>query len=163
MSIDHDSTLVIGYVVPSEDVFKQFLVRRKEVAHMEERFDSRTGKKMPSEKVVDEPAGYDIVIGDEKFDGPDDGKMEGHCLGDEEVEAVAALVGCSGFMTGDYYNGNIVACFVPSKLNAEPGGDVYLLKEVCKFQKEIERIGKALKKLKIDPGIGGIHVVNVVM
>lgn len=167
MSIDHDSMTVIGFVVPVEEAFKKFIVKREGRFHMEPRWDAKTGNPIEPEKVIDEHGGFALVIdGEECCRSYADNKREGEdeiCanVGDDEAQAIADLIKCEGFVTGDFMEGNTFACFQPSKLKATKDG-VYLLKDVCKFQKEIERIGKALKKLGIDPGPGGIHTVNVV-
>ncbi len=166
MSTDYSSMTVIGFVVPVEEAFKKFIVKRPEISHMEARFDSKTGKKIAPAKVIDKDGGLALVINDEEFflvndDDEEDAKITiFQTVGDDEAQAIADLIKCDGFVTGDFQNGETYACFVPSKLPSDKG--TYLIKDVCKFQKEIVRIGKALKKLGIDPGVGGIHIVNVV-
>lgn len=160
MSVDHSALIVIGYVISPESFFKPFLVRRNEVAHLEDRFDSRTGKKLAPEKVIDVHAGWDLVVGNETIAELKNNDLDRFCPVDEDVEKVADLLGAEVFVTGDYYNGRFVICVMPAGLVMKD--DVYLLEDVCKFQKEIDRIGNELKKLKIEPGMGGIHVVSVV-
>lgn len=166
MSVEHSALTVVGYVISPESFFKPFLVRRHEVVHMENRFDSRTGKKLAPEKVIDVHPGWDLVVGNETIAELEDDDLDWDTrelfdhLDCVHVEKVADLVGATGFVSGDYYNGHYVICVEPVGLAAKDG--VYLLEDACKFQKEIDRIGNELKKLKIDPGMGGIHAVSVV-
>ncbi len=163
MSTDYDSMTVIGFVVPAEEAFKKFIVKRPGVFHMEDRFDAKTGKKIAPEKVIDEDDGLALVIDGEEYDfvpGNDEFSIFSN-VGDEDADAIASIVKCRGFVTGDFHQGNVYACFMPNKLHSVDG--VYAIKDVIKAQKEIARIGKALKKLGIDPGEGGIHTMNIVV
>lgn len=155
MSIDHDAVTVIGFYASFETFFKPLMVESEEVFHMEDRFDPKTGKKLKEqEKVVDREAGFDIVIGDQKFEGPacyDD--LEGSWSPEDDLmEAIGEHLDCSVSYTGDMYNGCcFFITFEPKQLKSKD--DEYQLKDVIKLADEFERIRKALKKLtKADPG-----------
>jgi hypothetical protein len=155
MSVDHDAVTVVGFAISFEDFFKPLLKPSKEVSHMEDRFDPKTGKKLPTQaKVIDREAGFNIVVGKEEFEGPqDESDLEGSWSPEDDLmEAIGEHLGCSVSYTGDMYNGCcFYITFEPTKLPSKD--ETYLLKDVAKYVKECERIRKAIKKLvKFDPG-----------
>jgi hypothetical protein len=161
MSVDRSAELIVGYVIPVEDFFKPLLVESKEVFHMEDRFDPKTGKKLDKqEKVVDRVAGFDVAVGKRVFEGPeDDTDLENFNPEDDITEAIGELLDCDVRVTGDFYNGcNIFVCLTCAKMKYEDGSAS--IKELVKHQEDLERIGKACKKLlKVDPGLCGAHAL----
>lgn len=86
MSIDHDSMTVIGFVVPVEEAFKKFIVKREDRFHMEPRWSHLTGEPIAPEKVIDKPGGFALVIdGDEYFVA----EMDDECDAAPEIYANA--------------------------------------------------------------------------
>lgn len=69
MGIDYSVRLAVGYVLGRDQVLGPFMIYTEERAHMEDRFDPRSGKKLLPQKVVDEAARNRIMIdGVEKDD-----------------------------------------------------------------------------------------------
>lgn len=156
MSTDHDAVSCVGFAVSFEDFFGPMLRRTKEVSHMEDRFDGKTGKKLDKqEKVVDRAAGFNIVVGKQEFEGPESKEdLDGSfCPEDDMLSAVGELLNADVSYTGDMCNG---CCFFvmvqPFGLIDKKEGPV-TIKNIVKQAKEFERIRKELKKLiGFDPG-----------
>lgn len=161
MSVDHSAETIVGYVIPVEDFFKPLLVKSKEVSHMEDRFDPKSGKKLDKqEKVIDREAGFNVKVGDEEFEGPGaDDDLENFNPDDEVTEAIGALLGCNVRVTGNFYNGCCVfVCLEPKGFSKNDG--CVSLKDIVKQADELKRIGKAcIKLLDVDPGECGAHSV----
>jgi hypothetical protein len=68
MGMDRYDTLVIGFVAEAEDVLKPFEVEVDEKSHLEDRFDSKTGKKLAPAKVIDVEAGTEYEVDGKSFD-----------------------------------------------------------------------------------------------
>src|SRR5579864_2116306 len=155
MSTDYDAVTVVGFAIPFEDFFKPLLKPSKEESHMEDRFDPKSGKKLDKqEKVVDRDAGFNIVVGEQEFEGPEtEADLDGNfCPEDDLMEAVGEALDCNVSYVGDMQNGCCFwVCCEPSKLKLKDGG--YTIAEVVKCADEFDRIRKAIKKLtKRDPG-----------
>lgn len=156
MSVDHDAVSYVGFAISFEDFFSPLLQRTKEEFHMEDRFHPKTGKKLEKqEKVVDRPAGFDIVINEKHFEGPEskDALDGSYCPEDEVMEAIGELLNCQVSYTGDMYNGCcFYITFEPFNLIDKKEGPT-LVKNIIKQAEEFERIRKDLKQLiGFDPG-----------
>lgn len=58
----------VGYIVSYNDAVKPFIKHVEEVAHMEDRFDPKTGKKLLPEKIIDTPASDGLFIDGDELD-----------------------------------------------------------------------------------------------
>lgn len=156
MSVDHDAEAVVGFAISFEDFFKPLMKRTKEEFHMEDRFDSKSGKKLDKqEKVVDKNAGFAIVIGEHEFEGPESKEdLEGSwCPEDDVMEAISERLNAHVWYTGDMYNGCcFFVCIEPYNLVDKKEGP-RTIKNIIKQAKEFERIRKDIKELiDMDPG-----------
>ena len=160
MSHEYGASLVIGYAIPVEDFFKGMVVHQKETSHTEPRYDPITGKKTEGVKIVDRPESNKIICLEQEFEGPED-LEDLDCFDPDNdlMEAIGEALDCEASVTGDHYNGgNFFVCLSSSK--ADPAKDVVPMKDVAKNIKDLERIGKAVKRLfKVDPGVCGVHSV----
>jgi len=64
MGTDYSVGLGIGYVFTAEQVLAPFLRVVPEQSHMEDRFDSKTGAKLPPVKIIDVPRRESYVLDD---------------------------------------------------------------------------------------------------
>lgn len=68
MGINYSISLAVGYVLTYDELFDPFTVRTGEVAHMEDRYDPKTGAKLLPEKVIDSPAREAIIVDGKEWD-----------------------------------------------------------------------------------------------
>jgi len=166
MSVDRSAELVIGYVIPLQSFFQKLLQRHPQKSHKEDRFDPKTGKKFEiPEVVIDEEESYDVVICGKTYEGPcaDGFDPENWCPEDWIIEALQEALDCSVQVIGDFYNGcGIYVCLESLKVSTKD--EFASLKDITKHASDIERIGKACKRLlKVDPGKPGAHAVMFTM
>lgn len=164
MSTEHAANTVVGYTIPIGSFFKPLLRHHPEESCMEARFDAKTGKKVAPVKIVTQHEGYELIICNETFEGPDStDELEYWQPDDDAIQAIQKYLDCDVTIDGDFYNGCcIFVCLSSTKMTSvREGEDVWVpIKEVTKCAKDLERIGKACKKLlKVDPGPLGIHSV----
>jgi len=148
MGIDYSFNLAVGFITTGKNVVKPFTVTLPEKFHMEDRFDPKTGKKLPSEKVVD-------------FEGGESFKLDGQEY-DEEYELLEALsekLGCCIENAGGYTNGETL--YVTAALDTDDDtldeGRVYVgggstPADVAQAAKEANALSKKFKKLGIELG-----------
>jgi len=160
MSVDHSADLVVGYVIPLESFFEKLLKHHPEKSHKEDRFDPKSGKKIEPETVIDEDESYDVVICGKAYPGPEvNYDPENWWPEDAVTDAIAEALDCYCSVIGDMYNGCCVfVCLESRKISTKD--DAVSLKDIIKHVKDLERIGKACKRLlKVDPGVCGAHAV----
>lgn len=111
MSTDYDSGVQVGFYLPEEDFLKIFAVKMPEKSHMEKRFDAKTGRKIKSEKVIDEEARTAYKFKDKIFEEDD---------AQELAEAIAADVGLVSGDFGDLQNGDPIFITFVVDMDSEP-------------------------------------------
>lgn len=163
MSIDTDSFIVVGFVINTADFFKPFLREREEKWHMENRYSPKTGLLIDQEKVIDVTAGYDIVFLGEVYNGPEslvEAYSPDRIDDDPMISAISNYLDASVTVGGDYYRGGPYFMMIePRCINVKGFIDIA---SVTRISPELERIGRALIDLGVEPGKCGIHsVINV--
>lgn len=165
MSVERSAETVIGYVIPVQDFFKVggLLQHTPERFHMEKRFDPKSGKEVAPVKIVDSEEHYRVVVRGVDYDGPEVKYYdpENWNPDDDVIEAISEVLDCDVRVTGDFYNGcNVYVCLSSAKMKHEDSGSFTALKEIVKHAKDLERIGKACKKLLgVNPGACGAHSI----
>jgi len=164
MSIEYAASIVVGYVVSIEDLFEPFMKEAPEKFHLEDRFHSKTGKKLEPEKVVDREAGWIVVLpGDEEeYSGPTVDDMEDRENGwqwtpdDNLMEAVGGLLNaCVSLHGGEEFGHEFVVAIEPF----DAPGQFISPSELASLEPDIVRIGQTMKEYGIDAKEGGVHVV----
>lgn len=162
MSTDTDNYVVVGFVIDVQCFFKPFFRARKEKWHMEDRFSPKTGKIVGQEKVVDVEAGCDVVFLDKVYAGPKS-PDDYWCPDPREVDdvfvALEEHLDASLNVSGNYAEGGPFFVNVESgRLKTKEG--VVDIAAAHDSLSDLKRIEKKLKKLGIDPGTCGVHVVT---
>ncbi len=96
------ASLSVGYFLPYEEVVKVFGYKHRQKSHLEDRFDPKTGAKLEPVKIIDEPGGLWVKLGehDEPFqEFPPDFDDEEFC------EELGAQLGCGveRFSQGEFF------------------------------------------------------------
>ena len=138
----------IGFMVPIEDALRAFTEHVEEEAHMEDRFDPKTGKKQLPMKVIDHPAREVVRFGGEVCG--EDGYY------DELIEALAGVLNCIVSRHG--YDEVEFLSFQPNFTHnddgkdlgrVEIGGTVDIGQAQAAFA-DLERLAVALRKIGIE-------------
>lgn len=132
MSTEYDANCFVGFAFQNDDIPAKFRKIKPEESHMERRFHPKSGKPVPDEKVIDSEEEEVFSFDDKEFEDER-----------EFFEAVAAEVGGTCCMNGDFVNGD-VAYFIepPLKMKHER----YLFEDVVKSAKTVRSMYKKLKK-----------------
>jgi hypothetical protein len=72
MSTDYSFGVGAGFELAFRQIVKKYGRKLPEKSHTEDRYDSKTGKKLAPEKVVDRPAGTMVVIDGQEIDPAED-------------------------------------------------------------------------------------------
>jgi hypothetical protein len=151
MGIDYSSSLAIGWRVRAEQLKQVFGKYTPEQAHMEDRYDPKTGKKLLPEKVIDQRAGTVLM-----FEGQECDYIE------QLVEAICDKTGATFWHDGSFMcdQEDMEYIIGPSfELDTEgkdegrvtTGGGI-LFAKVVELAPELQRIGIELRKLGLDIG-----------
>jgi len=106
MGLSFSFRLAVGYEFTVEEIEKVFGVKKKQRSHMEKRWDPKSGKRLPDEKVIDEPGGISAL----KYkDIVDD--LEGETNFVEEL--ASRYLDCHVIEFGDFGSGQISYIFCP--------------------------------------------------
>ncbi len=151
MGKNYSSSAVVGYVVTDLRKFFGDAVRhRDEVSHMEDRYDTRTGRVTHQEKVVERHECDYVVLGDEEFEVDDD------CYVDSDMaEALGALLDADVSCGGDF--GIRMLMTIEPRLDGED--DVVSIDDLAYAVAQVHRIGDRCRELGFDPGPAGVHSV----
>jgi len=164
MATNLKARAVVGYVVPVEDLFRRLLRRRAGIVHKEDRFDPRTGKPSKRVNVVDVEEGWDIVIDDHaRFEGPSPDDMSSRWSwswhpDDELLDVLGDRLGCRVSLANDFCDNYVLVCFQPLGLRCRKDGSVPI-DSIAGLAREIKRIGRAAKELRLKLGRAGVYSV----
>lgn len=148
MGIDYSVHLGIGYILDREDIIAPFRVEIPEKFHMEDRFDSKTGKKLAPEKVVDEEGGEEFEYKGTRYE------MEY-----ELFEAMAEDLECCIDNCGGYTDGETIRVTLDVETDdsgIDDGrftvGGAVSFADVTAMRAQLTALKKKFKKLGIDLG-----------
>lgn len=162
MSKDYDVSVHVGWHLHAHSFLRPLRKKVKEVSHMEDRFDSKTGLKAGQTKVVDTEEGFYYFFEDEEFDRAPDPKSqyEDEPLGSEILEAIGEKVKANITLHGDFESGEGMTVVITS-LKAKGSPDELSFKEVADLKRDLPRIHKALMKLGLldKSDTPGVHAV----
>lgn len=148
MGMSWDWTLVVGFVIDADDLLMPFKKEVEEETHLEDRYDSRTGKKVGQVKVVDKEAGEEYFL-------------DGKSYGDDQhefVEALAAEANCEITLHGDFCSGEDMTYSIEPKRGCQ---ETVTFKEITALEPECERIRQVFKvRFGVDLGEPGITSVG---
>jgi hypothetical protein len=148
MGMNWEWSLVVGFVVDRDDFLMPFKKEVEEESHLEDRFDSRTGKKVGQVTVVDREAGEEYFL-------------DGTSYGDDEykfIDALASEANCEITLHGDHCTGEDMTYSIePTRSSQES----LTFKEVAELAPEAERIHQVFKvRFGVDLGEPGITSVG---
>jgi hypothetical protein len=147
MSIDHTPKTIIGFFPDMDDFLAPLKAHIEEVSHMEERFDTRTGKRLDDVKVVDieEQEGW-------RFDGVAYQEEDTETL----LEAIGEAVGAQITRVEDCYTGDVFGlAIVPNGVKTHGGRFTFVTVANAALQCTV--IAQKLKDFGLDAGLAGVH------
>jgi len=133
MGHEYSSAVIIGFTMNQDEFLMPFKTTTDEKFHMEERFDSKTGMKLRSVKVVDEESIEGYVV-------------EGITLENsyEVLETIAVVVGCRISSHGNMCSGDdFMIGIVPNGVETT---DEVKLTDIPKLMEECQRIKAVFAK-----------------
>lgn len=155
MGIDYQFNIGIGFILDREDVVAPFRVQTEEKFHMEDRFDSKTGKKLAPLKVVDQKATEAFEL---------DGKTYEECW--DFYEALGEKLDCSISNQGGYTDGETLYITINIEHTGEDdldsgrvtAGSSITFDNVTMSRATLMTLSKKLKKLGIEPGTAKVFI-----
>jgi hypothetical protein len=129
MSTEYNSVLVVGWLLDKDDLPKNFIKAKPEITHKEDRFDSKTGRKVTPEVVVDEKKREVLVLDGVEYEEYDE--FDFFC-------ALAHKVGAVAGQTGDFNNGDVQYTLEPKLANTD-NQSLYSMPKYAKSAKEIHK------------------------
>lgn len=147
MGMNWDWSLVVGFVVGTDDLLMPFKQEMPEETHLEDRYDARTGKKAGQVTVVDKPARTEYVLDGKSYDDES-----------EFVEALAHEANCEITLHGDFCTGEDMTYSIEPKRSCQ---ESLTFKEIAELAPEAERIRQVFKvRFGVDLGEPGVTSVG---
>jgi len=153
MGVEHSSSVAIGFEFDEDQLNEVFGYTQGEIAHMEPRFDQRTGVQIADEKVVDRRASTVFRIPGTEDEPCEDG------LENFLMDYLAGYLGAHIDMSVNYWDGTIGNIVIGPKI---PKGG-YTLKNLNKMEPEFEKLREKLKALGLPPGDVVITTIDRVL
>ena len=154
MSVDHDASLVVGYVVEPTTMLDHLLEGRNKKTHKEKRFCPKTGNRLEDVVVVDRETCQVWA-----FNGKDYPQDELS----ELLESIGDKYNCYVFLNGNFMCGDGLVCIESNNLprqNVDSDSDSSRSFEyINSVKKDLLRIGKALRKDGFKIGELGVHTL----
>jgi hypothetical protein len=148
MSTEYDANYVVGWLLDEDNIPKKYRSFRKEVSHLEDRFDPKTGKKITQEKVIDSEEQDIFVLEGEEYDDSS-----------EFFEHLAITIGGVTEQVGDFNGGDVSYAIEPAIDKADMNeGDLKVL-SMPKYTKKLKVMQRKLAKLGFDVGEPMIRAV----
>jgi hypothetical protein len=148
MGMNWDWSLVVGFVVDTDDLLMPFKQEMPEETHLEDRYDARTGEKVGQVTVVDKPARTEYVL-DGKSYGTDESEF---------IEVLADEANCEITLHGDFCTGEDMTYSVEPK---RPCQESLTFKEIAELAPEAERIRQVFKvRFGVDLGEPGVTSIG---
>lgn len=148
MSINYEPCVIIGFFPSIEDFLDGIERPLGEVSHVEERYDQRTGKRLPDVKVVDREATIGYVFNGKEYTEDDVQQL---------FEDIGEHIGATIETFDNAFSGDIFGVsIVPHGVRAEEGG-MYSFTAVANAAFQCEILETKMKKLNLNPGPAGVH------
>ncbi len=142
MGTEYINDIGIGFPISDEQIPSKFRETKHEVNHFENRWDPKTGKKLPKEKVIDSLEEEVYVL---------DGRS--YVTIHDFLSAVAKPLGCICAEYGDYVDGSL---FYTIELRSvrpdgkESGPDGLAVCDLIKLLPKYYKVRNALRKMGIE-------------
>jgi hypothetical protein len=148
MGMNWDWSLVVGFVVDTDDLLMPFKQEVEESSHLEDRFDPYTGAKLSDQvKVIDQKAGEKYFLDGVSYDDES-----------EFVEALAHEANCEITLHGDFCTGEGMTYSIEPKRSCQ---ESLTFKEIAELAPEAERIRQVFKvRFGVDLGEPGVTSVG---
>jgi hypothetical protein len=144
MSTDYDADIAVGYIINLSAIPKKLIKKLPEITHMEDRYDEKTGRKLPDQVEVVDSEERSVYIFDRSEYDEDN----------EFLDALAAKVGGEHGYNGNFASDDLVHWIGPkipkSERNCEEAG--YGLEWLATKTENIRAIGAKLRKLGFKVG-----------
>jgi hypothetical protein len=153
MGVSYDAGLSIGYTIDLDNIPKRYRKRRERQAHLEDRYDPKTGRKLAGQvEMVEQEAGDVWTFQDKDYEDVND-------FLDTISLAVGALHGEYGDLNNDPVEEHVhrIELPIPEKQGDCTGVDFAWLTEQLEA---VQEIGHKLNKLgfKIDKPTAAAHL-----
>ena len=134
MGHEYSSSVIIGFTMEQEEFLMPFKTVTEEKFHMEERFNPKTGKKLPDVKVIDQASEDAYLVEGETYEYEYDA-----------LDAIASIVGCNISSHGDQVSGDDFMVGIEPK-GVDGNEDGIPLAEIPKLMKDCKRIKTIFSK-----------------